>query len=141
VRLQVILIYLMQFRICRQTKNQHFVNRPIASTNVLSERPLLPLEELIREQFGRPPESAMRPPEEASGLASSEQSGGQTRGSAPSVSDKPKMPQGCSLIWRRVQSAAPLFQFGTVSLHPTPDRRVIRLQTALGEQFFDIAQR
>jgi hypothetical protein len=34
-----------------------------------------------------------------------------------------------------------LFQFGTVSLHPTPDRRVIRLQTALGEQFFDIAQR
>src|ERR1700680_3583291 len=34
-----------------------------------------------------------------------------------------------------------LFQFGTVSLHPTSDRRVIRLQTALGEQFFDIAQR
>jgi len=34
-----------------------------------------------------------------------------------------------------------LFQFGTVSLHPTPDRRVIRLQTALGEQFFNIAQR
>jgi hypothetical protein len=34
-----------------------------------------------------------------------------------------------------------LFQFGTVSLHPTPDRRVIRLQTALGEQFFGIAQR
>src|ERR1019366_7543905 len=34
-----------------------------------------------------------------------------------------------------------LFQFGTVSLHPTPDRRVIRLQTALGEQLFDIAQR
>jgi hypothetical protein len=25
--------------------------------------------------------------------------------------------------------------------HPTLDRRVIRLQTALGEQFFDIAQR
>jgi len=34
-----------------------------------------------------------------------------------------------------------LFQFGTVSLHPTPDRRVIRLKTALGEQPFDIAQR
>src|ERR1019366_2241218 len=34
-----------------------------------------------------------------------------------------------------------LFQFGTVWLHPTPDRRVIRLQTALGEQLFDIAQR
>ena len=34
-----------------------------------------------------------------------------------------------------------LFQFGTVSLHPTPDRRVIRLKTALGEQFFDIAER
>jgi len=33
------------------------------------------------------------------------------------------------------------FQFGTVSLHPTPDRRVIRLQTALGELLFDIAQR
>src|SRR5471030_1672314 len=34
-----------------------------------------------------------------------------------------------------------LFQFGTVSLHPTPDGRVIRVQTALGEQLFDIAQR
>src|ERR1700675_2424056 len=34
-----------------------------------------------------------------------------------------------------------LFEFGTVSLHPAPDRRVIRLQTALGEQFFDIAPR
>src|SRR6266446_1984098 len=38
-------------------------------------------------------------------------------------------------------TAQPLFQFGTVTLHPTPDRRVIRLQTALGEQLFDIAQR
>jgi hypothetical protein len=37
--------------------------------------------------------------------------------------------------------AQPLFQCGTITLHPTPDRRVIRLQTALGEQFFDIAQR
>ena len=34
-----------------------------------------------------------------------------------------------------------LFQFGTVSLHPTPDRRVIRLHTALGKQLFDIAER
>ena len=34
-----------------------------------------------------------------------------------------------------------LFQFGTVSLHPMPDRRVVRLQVALGEQLFDIAQR
>jgi hypothetical protein len=34
-----------------------------------------------------------------------------------------------------------LFQLGTVALHPTPDRCVIRLQPALGEQFFDIAQR
>src|ERR1019366_8636960 len=31
-------------------------------------------------------------------------------------------------------TAQPLFQFGTVSLHPTPNRRVIRLQTALGGQ-------
>src|SRR6202166_803767 len=37
--------------------------------------------------------------------------------------------------------AQSLFQFGTVTLHPTPDRRVIRRQTALGEQLFDIAQR
>src|SRR5271154_3564353 len=29
----------------------------------------------------------------------------------------------------------------TVTLYPTPDRRVIRFQTALGEQLFDIAQR
>src|ERR1700674_2655652 len=33
----------------------------------------------------------------------------------------------------------PLFQFGTVTLHPTRDRRVTRFQTALGEQLFDIA--
>jgi len=37
-------------------------------------------------------------------------------------------------------TAQPLFQFGTITLNPTPDRRVIRLQTALGEQLFDIAQ-
>jgi hypothetical protein len=38
-------------------------------------------------------------------------------------------------------TAQSLFQFGTVSLHPTPDRRVIRRHTALREQLFDIAQR
>ena len=38
-------------------------------------------------------------------------------------------------------TAPPLFQFRTVTLNPTPDRRVIRLQTALSEQLFDIAQR
>jgi hypothetical protein len=30
-------------------------------------------------------------------------------------------------------TAQPLFQFGTVTLNPTPDRRVIHLQTAFGE--------
>src|SRR5215472_13781818 len=38
-------------------------------------------------------------------------------------------------------TAQPLFQFGTVTLHPTPDRRVIRLQPALGEQLLDVAER
>src|SRR5664280_1618359 len=38
-------------------------------------------------------------------------------------------------------TAQPLFQFGTVTLNPAPDRRVIGLQTALGEQLFDIAER
>src|ERR1039457_4526246 len=38
-------------------------------------------------------------------------------------------------------TAQPLFQFGTVTLNPTPDRRVIRPQTAFGEQLFDIAER
>jgi len=37
--------------------------------------------------------------------------------------------------------AQPLFQFGTVALDPAPDRRVVRLQTALGDQLFDIAER
>src|ERR1035437_4274663 len=44
-------------------------------------------------------------------------------------------------VGRLEMTAQPLFQFGTVTLHPTPDRRVIRLQTALGEQLFDIAER
>src|ERR1035437_3424497 len=38
-------------------------------------------------------------------------------------------------------TAQPLLQFGTVTLNPAPDRRVIGLQTALGEQLFDIAER
>src|ERR1019366_7831079 len=38
-------------------------------------------------------------------------------------------------------TAQPLLPFGTVTLNPTPDRRVIHLQTAFGEQLFDIAER
>jgi hypothetical protein len=41
---------------------------------------------------------------------------------------------------RRLEVTPPPFQFGTVTLHPPPDRRVIRGQTALGEQLLDIAQ-
>ena len=44
-------------------------------------------------------------------------------------------------IGRLELSAQPLFQFGTVTLHPTPDGRVIRHQSALGEQLFHIAER
>jgi hypothetical protein len=44
-------------------------------------------------------------------------------------------------VGRLEMTAQPLFQFGPVTLHPTPDGRVIRRQTALGEQLFDIAQR
>src|ERR1700719_1309921 len=44
-------------------------------------------------------------------------------------------------VGRLEMTAQPLFQFGTVTLNPTPDRRVIHLQTALGEQLYDIAQR
>src|SRR5665811_1564686 len=44
-------------------------------------------------------------------------------------------------VGRLEMPAQPLFQFGTVTLNPTPDRRVIHLKTALGEQFFDVAQR
>jgi len=36
-------------------------------------------------------------------------------------------------VGRLEMRAQPLFQYGTVTLHPTPDRRVIRLQPALGE--------
>src|SRR5450830_611433 len=44
-------------------------------------------------------------------------------------------------VGRLEMTAQPLLQFGTVTLNPTPDRRVIRLQTAFGEQLFDIAER
>ena len=44
-------------------------------------------------------------------------------------------------VGRLEMTAQSLCQCGTVTLNPTPDRRVIRLQTALGEQLFDIAQR
>src|SRR5689334_5596600 len=37
--------------------------------------------------------------------------------------------------WLEVTTQPP-FQFGTVTLHPPPDGRVIRGQTALGEQLF-----
>ncbi len=45
------------------------------------------------------------------------------------------------VVRRLEMTPQPLFQFGAVTSHPTLDRRVIRLQAALGEQFFDIAQR
>ena len=35
----------------------------------------------------------------------------------------------------------PRLQFGTVALDPAPDCRVVRLQSALADQFFDIAER
>jgi len=44
-------------------------------------------------------------------------------------------------VGRLEVTAQPVFQFGAVALHPTPNRRVIRRQTALGEQLFDIAER
>src|ERR1035437_5694570 len=44
-------------------------------------------------------------------------------------------------VGRLEMTAQPLLQFGTVTLNPTPDRRVIHLQTAFGEQLFDIAER
>src|ERR1017187_3172308 len=44
-------------------------------------------------------------------------------------------------VRRLEMTAQPLLQFGTVTLNPTPDRHVIHLQTAFGEQLFDIAER
>ena len=40
-----------------------------------------------------------------------------------------------------MMAAQPLLQFGTVALDPSPGRRMVRLQTALGEQLFDITER
>ncbi len=36
---------------------------------------------------------------------------------------------------------SPRLQLGTVTLDPAPDCRVVRLETALAEQFFDITER
>src|SRR5580704_15916644 len=44
-------------------------------------------------------------------------------------------------VRRLEMTTQPLFQFGTVTLNPTPDRRVIHLQTALCEQLYHFAQR
>src|ERR1019366_5935327 len=44
-------------------------------------------------------------------------------------------------VGRLEMTAQPLFQLGTVTLNPAPDRRVIGLQTAFGEQLFDVAER
>ena len=38
-------------------------------------------------------------------------------------------------------TAQPLLEFGTVALDTAPDRRGVRFQAALAEQFFDIAER
>src|SRR5438270_8857062 len=35
----------------------------------------------------------------------------------------------------------PLFQFRAIALHLSPDRGVVRLQTTLGQQLFDVAER
>ena len=43
-------------------------------------------------------------------------------------------------VGRLEMTAQPPFQFGTVTLHPPPDRRVIRGQTPFGEQPFGNAQ-
>jgi hypothetical protein len=44
-------------------------------------------------------------------------------------------------VGRFEMTTQPLFQFGTVTLYPTPDRRMMRRKTALEEQLFDIAER
>jgi hypothetical protein len=43
-------------------------------------------------------------------------------------------------VGRLKMTAQPLFQFGAITLHPTPDGRVIGFQTALGEQLFEKAK-
>ena len=45
------------------------------------------------------------------------------------------------ICWSAELTTQPLFQLGTVTLHPAPDRRVIRRRPALGEQLFQIAER
>jgi len=72
-------------------------------------------------------------------------------GATPATSIRPAQPHGgaprLERTSSRIQPPRPrcltvvAFLRTTVSLNPTPDRRVIRLQTAPGEQFFDIAQR
>src|ERR1700682_2833136 len=44
-------------------------------------------------------------------------------------------------VGRLKMTAQPLIRFGTVTLNPTPDGRVIRRQTALGQQLFDMPER
>jgi hypothetical protein len=44
-------------------------------------------------------------------------------------------------VGRLEMPAQPLFQFGAVASNPTPERRVIRRQTALGQQLLNIAER
>ena len=45
------------------------------------------------------------------------------------------------LVGRLEMTAKPMFQLRTETLNPTPDSGVICLQTAFGEQLFDIAER
>src|SRR5580693_6590088 len=44
-------------------------------------------------------------------------------------------------VGRLEMTGQPLIQFGTITLNPTPDRRVICLQTALGKQLLHIGKR
>src|SRR5580704_4147788 len=46
-----------------------------------------------------------------------------------------------NLVGRLEVTAQPLIQFGTITLNPTPDRRVICLQSALGKQLLHIGKR
>jgi hypothetical protein len=62
---------------------------------------------------------------------------GNTTGPGPDIGliDPP------GLVGRLELTAQPPFQLRTVSLHPTPDRRVICLQPTFGEQLFDVSER
>ena len=44
-------------------------------------------------------------------------------------------------VGRLEMTAQPLLEFRPVALNPSPDRSVVGLQAALGEQLFDIAER